>query len=68
LSRVESPGFLTGKNYDGIRKSWAKTIFKSSDEKRTKNLRIVRGFFAAINADEIVKMIDNDINLKSKYS
>lgn len=60
--------FLTGKNYHGVRKVWAKTILKSSGERRIKDLRTVRGFFVAINADEIVKMIDNDINLKSKYS
>lgn len=60
--------FLTGKNYDGVRKIWAKTIFKSSDKERIKDLKIVRGFFVAINADAIVKMIDNDIDLKSKYA
>jgi len=59
--------YLTGKSYDNIRKNWNNVRFRISNEDRKEDLEDILKYFKAIRAEEIVKMIENDIAFAGKF-
>ena len=56
--------FLTGISLHSIRKDWPQATFQKNNPLRKRDLKKIRGIFEEIKADEIIKMIDNDLALK----
>lgn len=54
--------FLTGKNYDNIYKK-LQNPFKINDKSLKEDLRFVRGYFERLEMTEVVKMINNELNV-----
>lgn len=56
--------FLTGMSIHSIRKGWPQATFQKNNPLRKRDLRKIKEIFKEIKADEIIKMIDNDLALK----
>ena len=52
--------FLTGKNHDNIRKTWS-NVHKDNPKELVKDLDAIRTIFEGIEAEEVLKMIENDL-------
>jgi hypothetical protein len=54
--------FLTGKNFDNIYKK-LQNPFKTNDKSLKEDLRFVREYFERLGMSEVVKMINNELNV-----
>lgn len=59
--------FLTGKSAENLYKLWRQPYNKDVLSKEVEDLRYIRAFFEGLGANEIVKMINNEIdNIENK--